>query len=77
MNLEEIREVLKNHKALVTFIKKDGTERIMHCTLIPEFLPVLLGSSSEKSKEVLPVWDLEVGNWRSFRIDSVTKVEKL
>ena len=62
----------------VTFTKKDGSERLMWCTLseskIPsEFAPK--GSEKAKSDEVLPVFDVESDGWRSFRWDSIKKVE--
>jgi hypothetical protein len=50
----------------------------MQCTLseskIPsEFAPK--GSEKAKSDEVLPVFDVENDGWRSFRWDSITKIE--
>jgi hypothetical protein len=77
MTRDEIREILANHLAKVTFTKKDGSRREMICTLIAEALPELVGSKAKKSMEVLPVWDMEKEAWRSFRIDSVEKVEVL
>ena len=62
----------------ITFTKKDGSERLMQCTLseskIPsEFAPK--GSEKAKSDEVLPVFDVENDGWRSFRWDSIKKIE--
>tara|TARA_B110000503_G_scaffold132827_1_gene209316 strand:+ start:1291 stop:1461 length:171 start_codon:yes stop_codon:yes gene_type:complete len=52
----------------------------MWCTLDPEFLPKQIELINEtKSKEIptsIPVWDLEKNGWRSFRVDSVLKIEK-
>jgi hypothetical protein len=50
----------------------------MWCTLseskIPsEFAPK--GSEKTKSDEVLPVFDIENDGWRSFRWDSIKKIE--
>jgi hypothetical protein len=64
----------------VTFTKKDGTERKMFCTLaesrIPsDKLPKGEGTVSQTSGSAVRVFDTEVGEWRSFRWDSVTKVE--
>jgi hypothetical protein len=63
----------------ITFIKKDGSERAMHCTLIN--IPVtkrVIGKesnpSSQNSGSACRVFDLDKGEWRSFRWDSVIKV---
>ena len=66
----------------VTFTKKDGSERKMQCTLvegrIPEDKRPKSASESENSStagSAVRVFDSEKGEWRSFRWDSVTKVE--
>jgi hypothetical protein len=73
-----LRTLLHEGVVGITFIKKDGSERLMQCTLaeskIPsEFAPK--GSEKTKSDEVLPVFDVENDGWRSFRWDSITKIE--
>lgn len=72
----ELKELL--HKGLVTvkFTKKDGTERVMRCTLNSQYLPeqIDLEESIQKKKpnpDVLAVYDIENDGWRSFRLDSV------
>lgn len=65
----------------VTFTKKDGTERVMKCTLDPDILPkqeVKEGQDRTerlKTDTVMPVYDVEVKGWRSFTIKSVKRVE--
>lgn len=62
----------------VTFIKKDGSERKMKCTLMEDKIPsekAPKGSEKSKSDEVLPVFDIESDGWRSFRWDSISSVE--
>lgn len=73
-----LRTLLKEDVVSITFIKKDGSERLMKCTLseskIPsEFAPK--GSEKAKSDEVLPVFDVESDGWRSFRWDSIKKIQ--
>ena len=73
-----LRTLLHEREVGITFIKKDGSERLMWCTLseskIPsEFAPK--GSEKTKSDEVLPVFDIENDGWRSFRWDSIKKIE--
>jgi hypothetical protein len=62
----------------ITFTKKDGTERVMKCTLQPELLPKVEIKEDKqprkKSTDVLSVFDLEMNNWRSFTLKSVKKV---
>ena len=62
----------------VTFTKKDGTERIMKCTLAEQKIPdehAPKGVERAKSDEAVAVFDLENNGWRSFRWDSLTNIE--
>jgi hypothetical protein len=62
----------------VTFIKKDGTERLMKCTLNPDVLPkVEIKEGAKPRKESttsMRVFDTEKNEWRSFTIRSVRNV---
>jgi hypothetical protein len=78
-NKHELKEIIQNGVVTVVFTKKDGTERTMKCTLLPEYLPqrgqLLVESSNRKENtDVLSVWDIDVGDWRSFRLDSVKEI---
>ena len=83
---EEIKQgvtnILKGDVATVTFTKQDGTLRAMKCTLKGELLPQV--TVKEETKEVKPrkvnpdvlsVWDVDSIGWRSFRWDSLQKIE--
>jgi hypothetical protein len=65
----------------ITFTKKDGTERKMFCTLAESKIPtdkLPKGESeagSQTTGSAVRVFDVEVQEWRSFRWDSVIKVE--
>ena len=63
----------------VTFTKKDGSERKMLCTLIEGNIPSdkrpKTETTSQTTGSAVRVFDTEVSEWRSFRWDSVTKVE--
>jgi hypothetical protein len=68
----------------VTFTKKDGSERKMFCTLAESRIPAEKQPKSQASdSEVVKngdgsavrVFDTEKSEWRSFRWDSVTKLE--
>ena len=58
----------------VTFTKKNGTERIMKCTLQEDYLPETVGSERKKNEDALAVFDLDMEDWRSFRWDSIKQV---
>lgn len=71
-----IKTILHEGQVRVVFVKKDGTERRMLCTLKPELLPVQTDIEEAVQKKtpnpsVLAVWDLENEGWRSFRFDSI------
>lgn len=71
-------EHLKNGVVTVVFEKLDGSLREMRCTLKPESLPQLLQESETPRRavndDVMAVWDLDNGGWRSFRLDSVKRI---
>tara|TARA_R110000796_G_scaffold65603_1_gene151488 strand:+ start:1937 stop:2203 length:267 start_codon:yes stop_codon:yes gene_type:complete len=81
---EDIKTVLTENVAEITFTKKDGTERLMKCTLKSDIVPErdvvgVIGKVEEKTRavntEVLPVWDIVKSAWRSFRVDSVKAIK--
>ena len=73
----QIMSGLRGGVITVNFVKKDGTDRTMLCTLNDKYLPLSLEIDEEtakrnKSEEYIAVWDLDKEGWRSFRFDSVT-----
>jgi len=71
---DAIHDKLVNGVVKVIFTKKDGTERVLICTLRQDLIDYEYDFSRKprrRSDEVLAVWDLESKDWRSFRIDSV------
>ena len=71
-----IKEKLRENILSVVFVKKDGTERKMKCTLRGDMIPDLRETTESaqkrtRSEENLAVWDLEKEAWRSFRYDSI------
>jgi WYL_2, Sm-like SH3 beta-barrel fold len=75
-----LRSHLKYGPVTVTFTKKDGSERIMKCTTNPTYImfkePASVESKREKkiNEDVMPVFDMEAGHWKSFRWDSIKSV---
>lgn len=66
----------------VTFTKKDGTVRVMSCTLDPSVLPVVepvvLAEGKKPRKESttsIRAYDTDINEWRSFTTKNVTNVE--
>jgi len=70
-----IVNALYNTKVAITFTKKDGTERVMQCTLKPNLLPKKEikedKAPRKQSENTIAVYDLEANAWRSFTIKSV------
>jgi len=79
MTKDQVKKLLAVGVATVTFIKKDGTVRVMQATLDPKNLPVVEArvnaTPRKENPDVVAVYDMEKSAWRSFRIDSVTSIE--
>jgi hypothetical protein len=77
MDINELRKLLSTDVVTVVFTKKDGSNREMICTTIPDYLPESTSSniSTAPSDSVVTVWDLEQNGWRSFRFDSVKSID--
>ena len=79
---DELMEMLQKEIVEVTFLKLDGEERKMPCTLIPSFLPAATKEDPltqkkvrEISNKVVAVWAIESKGFRSFRYDRVKAVK--
>jgi len=73
-----LRGLLKTSEVEVTFVKVGGDKRKMRCTLKEDVIvPHEKKTDREKeiNEEVLAVWDVEKNSWRSFRFDSIIKIE--
>lgn len=74
-----IKGVLITHTPTITFIKRDGSERVMRCSLRPDLLPpVVLNEDRvprKKAEGIISVYDVDANGWRSFDIRSVKRVE--
>jgi hypothetical protein len=69
--------LLRSQIVDITFTKKDGSERILKCTLMESEIPtekVPKGTEKSKNDEVVPVFDVENDGWRSFRWDSIKQI---
>lgn len=76
-----LKSMLAVTEATITFTKVDGTERVMKCTLESSKLPVVElkeGAKPRKqsdSTKALRVFDLDKGEWRSFTIKNIKRVD--
>ena len=82
MTKEELVESLKQGEVVVTFKKKDGTERVMRCTKSFDNIPIekhpKVNEETTKqpaaNADLIMVWDLEKEGWRSFDYKSLLKI---
>lgn len=75
---ESLQNLLRTFVATITFTKKDGTERVMKCTLRQD-IAVPHERKTDRVKEpkddLLPVWDTEALAWRTITIPNILTVE--
>jgi hypothetical protein len=75
---ESIATLLRAHDAAITFTKKDGTTRVMKCTL-REGVAIPYEKKTDRTREakddILPVWDLEANGWRSVTVSAIQTIE--
>ena len=72
-----IIESLKANVAEVRFTKSDGTVRLMKCTLREDLIVPYVKKTDrvkEANTDVVPVFDVEKNEWRSFKVDSVLSI---
>ena len=75
---EWVRSVLQQHGARITFVKADGTERVMPCTLQEGVVPRTPEKTTADRKynpDVCVVFDPDRQVWRSFRWDRLKRIE--
>lgn len=77
--MSNYKETLRNHVCKVEFEKLDRSIRTMICTLradkVAEMPPSATRRARTPNPNQLSVVDVEKGEWRSFRIDSVISFE--
>ena len=77
INAIEMVDLLHNNIVKVRFTKVDGSERMMRATLSKMYLPEDHHEHAAKTvltEEIgnhIRCWDMDIGAWRSFRMDSV------
>jgi len=71
-----LRDLLGKELLNITFVKSDGTVRVLHCTLHPNFLPVRTEDQQPQptNPQLIRAWDIDLNAWRAFRIDRIKSV---
>jgi len=82
MTRDQMIETLQAGLMEVTFTKTNGEERVMKCSLHKSFTASLTAEVKKTNEraineDVIPVWDIDKGAWRSFRLDSITSTREL
>lgn len=87
-----LKEVLLSETVEIVFTKSDGSERTMNCTLLGDKIAVKahkltenLAQAVSKPKRPPPkpnadnltVFDIDVGDWRSFKIRNLKNIYTL
>ena len=73
---EWLTELLSHSSPTISFVKKDGTTRIMKCTRDITNIPEEYHPKNEtKSGTSIRVFDLEKNEWRSFIAENITAIE--
>jgi len=74
--------LLHEGTVVIEFEKKDGTTRRMYCTLNNQYITenyVAPEKKTERTKVpsvgVISVFDTEINEWRSIRVDSILSIE--
>ena len=82
MNRKDAQELLRDGICEVMFEKKDGSERLMKCTLNMDYVPeemkqfqLYKGEKVLENLDILKVYDTEVQGWRSFILDNVKYIK--
>lgn len=76
---------LRQNIVEVRFMKLDGNVRIMKATLHPSWLPedtrtrekIDESVNREKRNDVITIWDIDAGGWRSIKLDSIFSLQLL
>jgi len=77
-NKTEMLKLLKSKVVVVTFKKKDGSDRVMNASLRSDLI-VPYEKKTERvlnrNDEVQSVFDVDLQEWRSFRWDSLVRFQ--
>ena len=69
----QLSDILVEQEAIIGYTKKDGTERDVHATLIPNRIPEVKNPSPVKETH-LTVFDTEKQQWRTLLVDHIRNI---
>ena len=69
----QLSDILVEQEAIIGYTKKDGTERDVHATLIPNRIPEVKNPAPVKETH-LTVFDTEKQQWRTLLVDQIRNV---
>ena len=69
----QLSDILVEQEAIIGYTKKDGTERDVHATLIPNRIPEVKNPSPVKETH-LTVFDTEKQQWRTLLVDQIRNI---
>lgn len=74
---EFVHGVLTEGVVTVEFIKADGQQRTMNCTLSETLGAVRVNKDTQRTPnpDICVVWDCDQDAWRSFRWDRLQRIE--
>ena len=76
-DIEKLELALTQGVVKIKFEKKDGSIREMNATLSPKLVVEYekkTVKTKPKNKDIMPVFDIDLNEWRSFRIDSIREI---
>lgn len=75
-----VRDLASRQIIEVTFTKVDGSTRVLLGTLDPDEIPAdkaPKGTGKAENPMVVALFDVEAQDWRSFRIDSIQRINRV
>ena len=82
MSRTKLKNLLRKKIVTITFTKVDGSKRVMKATLKDDLIDYEPKDSKDtekvrkENKDILSVQDIDANGWRSFRLDSLIRVDK-
>jgi hypothetical protein len=84
MDKDDLRVILRKGTSVITFTKKDGSERVMKCTLDSDLMPKFESKETDRETKPRPedpnnivVWDLEKEGFRKIGLNSIISIVSL
>ena len=71
----QLSDILVEQEAIIAYTKKDGTDRDVHATLIPNRIPKVENPAPVKETH-LTVFDTQKQQWRTLLVDQIGKIKK-